>query len=64
MLTNMARPRTLIRARRRAKEMGLDPDRWFRNVELALLSMHKTEPVKYVSSINQRYLSYLLLGVE
>jgi hypothetical protein len=44
--------------------MGLDPDRWFRNVELALLDMRKAEPVKYVSDINQRYLTYLILGID
>ncbi len=59
-----AGPRTLIRARRRAEQLGLDPNRWFRNVELALLDMRKTEPVVYVSEINQRYLAYLLLGIE
>jgi len=26
--------------------------------------MNRSEPVKYVSEINQRYLSYVLLGVE
>ena len=36
----------------------------FWNVEIALLAMRKPEPVKYVSEINQRYLSYLMLGVE
>ena len=59
-----AGPRTIINARRRARKLGLDPNRWFRNVELALLDMHKTEPVKYVSEINQRYLAYVLLGVD
>jgi membrane-bound lytic murein transglycosylase MltF len=59
-----AGPRTLINARRRAAKMELDPNRWFRNVEMALLEMRKPEPVKYVSDINQRYLSYLMLGVE
>lgn len=59
-----AGPRTVIRARRRAERLGLDPNRWFRNVELALLDMRKTEPVVYVGEINQRYLAYLLLGVE
>ncbi len=58
-----AGPSTIIRARRRAKRMGLDPNRWFRNVELALLDMRKTEPVKYVSEINQHYLSYVMLGL-
>lgn len=59
-----AGPRTLINARRRAERMGLDPTRWFRNVEMALLAMNRSEPVKYVSEINQRYLSYVLLGIE
>ena len=57
-------PRTLLQARRRARKMGLDPMKWFRNVELALLAANKTEPVKYVSEINQRYLSYVMLGIE
>ncbi len=59
-----AGPRTLLRARTRAREMGLDPNRWFQHVEMALLSMHKTEAVKYVSEINQHYISYVLLGIE
>ncbi|MBW2229975.1 MAG: transporter substrate-binding domain-containing protein [Deltaproteobacteria bacterium] len=59
-----AGPATIINARNKAKRMGLDPLRWFRNVELALLAMRKPEPVKYVSEINQRYLSYVMLGVE
>ena len=37
---------------------------WFRHVELSMLGMRKNEPVKYVSEINQRYLSYVLLGVK
>jgi membrane-bound lytic murein transglycosylase MltF len=59
-----AGPRTLARARSRARKLGLDPDRWFRHVEQALLEMRKAEPVKYVSEINQRYLAYVQLGVE
>ena len=59
-----AGPRTVLRARARAREQGLDPDRWFRNVEVVMLGMRKAEPVKYVSEINQRYLGYVLLGVE
>lgn len=59
-----AGPRTLLRAQRLATQMGLDPTRWFRNVELAMLAMDKQEPVKYVSEINQRYLSYVMFGVE
>jgi membrane-bound lytic murein transglycosylase MltF len=59
-----AGPRTLINARNRAVKMGLDPMLWFRNVEIALLTMRKTEPVKYVSEINQRYVSYQMLNVK
>jgi membrane-bound lytic murein transglycosylase MltF len=59
-----AGPRRIILARQHAHEMGLDPDRWFRNVELALLDMRRPEPVKYVSDINQRYLTYLMLGIQ
>lgn len=57
-------PRTLLRARAQSKAMGLNPNIWFHNVELVLLAMRKTEPVKYVSDINQHYLSYILLGIE
>lgn len=57
-----AGPRTVARARKKAGEAGLDPNRWFRNVELAMLRMKKTEPVNYVSDINKRFISYSLLG--
>jgi membrane-bound lytic murein transglycosylase MltF len=57
-------PATLLAARERARDMGLDPDRWFRNVELALLEMNKPEPVRYVSEVNKRYVSYVMLGVQ
>ncbi len=59
-----AGPRTILRAQRHAPKLGLDPNRWFRNVELALLDLRKSEPVRYVSEINQRYLAYVLLGIE
>jgi membrane-bound lytic murein transglycosylase MltF len=59
-----AGPAVVIRARNRAKEQGRNPNRWFRHVELSMLGMRKNEPVKYVSEINQRYLSYVLLGIK
>jgi membrane-bound lytic murein transglycosylase MltF len=59
-----AGPRSVLRARQRAQAQGLDSNRWFRNVELAMLQMGLVEPVKYVSEINQRYLAYILLGLE
>ncbi|MDP6979970.1 MAG: hypothetical protein QF570_15405 [Myxococcota bacterium] len=54
-----AGPRVVIRARNRARQQGRDPNKWFRQVELCMLGMQKAEPVKYVSEINQRYLSYV-----
>jgi membrane-bound lytic murein transglycosylase MltF len=59
-----AGPRTVRRAQHRAESMGLDRTRWFRHVELGMLDLNRAEPVKYVSEINQHYLSYLMLGVK
>jgi len=38
--------------------MKLDPNRWFRNVELAVLRTVGQEPVQYVSNINKYYVIY------
>ncbi len=60
-------------AKRLANEIGLDPNKWFNNVERAMLLLQQpsyykksrfgyvrgSEPVNYVRSIHQRYLSYL-----
>ena len=60
-------------ARRLARQQGLNPDRWFDNVEKAMLLLSKpehykkarfgyvrgTEPVNYVREIRDRYLAYL-----
>lgn len=59
-----AGPARVIQARKKALNLGLDPNKWFRNVELAMLKMGYPEPVNYVSEINKRYLSYQLLGIE
>ena len=61
-------------ARRLAERVGLDPDRWFDNVERAMLMLSKPkyyrharfgyvrgrEPVNYVRSIRERYQAYIL----
>jgi membrane-bound lytic murein transglycosylase MltF len=48
----------------KAKELGLNPNVWFRNVELAMLELGFPEPVIYVSEINKHYVSYLLMGIK
>ncbi len=62
-------------ARRLAAERGLDKNRWFNNVERAMLDLQKpvyfrsarygyargSEPVRYVSQIQTRYEQYLAL---
>lgn len=53
-----AGPAAIRRARREAERMGLNPDRWFRNVELAVLKTISRETVQYVSNINRYYILY------
>lgn len=57
-------PKRVLQAINKAKEMGLNPNKWFRNVELAMLKLGYPEPVVYVSEINKHYVSYLLLGIK
>ncbi|MBL6992196.1 MAG: transporter substrate-binding domain-containing protein [Bacteriovoracaceae bacterium] len=59
-----AGPGRLLKAMKKAKKMGLNSHKWFRNVELAMLKLGYPEPVVYVSEINKHYVSYLLLGIK
>lgn len=59
-----AGPNRIRRAIKKAEKLGLEHLKWFRNVEKVLIQMKRTEPVRYVSDINKRYVSYQLLGVE
>jgi membrane-bound lytic murein transglycosylase MltF len=54
-----AGPAKIRRARSQAKAMGLDSNRWFRHVELAVLKTVGQEPVRYVSNINKYYVIYM-----
>jgi len=63
-------------ARRLAKQMGLDPDKWFANTESAMLMLSQKEyskkarygfvngkePVNYVREIKQRFEAYVSLS--
>lgn len=57
-----AGPGRLQQAAKKAVEINLNPNIWFRNMEYALLAMGKTEPVSYVSNINNHFLAYAILG--
>ncbi len=53
-----AGPAKIRKAMLKAKIMDLDPDSWFRNVELAVLRLVGQETVRYVSNINKYYVIY------
>jgi membrane-bound lytic murein transglycosylase MltF len=53
-----AGPANIEKARQQAEEMGLDPNRWFRNVERAAARVVSREPVRYVRNIYKYYLAY------
>ncbi len=55
-----AGPVKIRKARLAAKKMGLAPNRWFRNVEIAVLKTIGQETVQYVSNINKYYILYKL----
>ena len=57
-----AGPGGVQRAQRRAVEMGLDPQVWFENVEIAIQSAVSREPAIYVRNIFKYYVSYRLLA--
>jgi membrane-bound lytic murein transglycosylase MltF len=53
-----AGPAKIRKARATAQKMGLNPNEWFRNVELAVLKTVGQETVRYVSNINKYYIVY------
>ena len=57
-----AGPAKVRKMRARAKQMGLDPDIWFRNVERAAQRMVGSETTRYVANIYKYYLAYSLLN--
>ncbi len=53
-----AGPNRVQRWRRKAKNMGLDPNKWFFNVERIALQEVGQETVQYVGNINRCYIAY------
>ena len=53
-----AGPARIASLRRKAKDEGLDPNRWFNNVELIASREIGRETVQYVSNIYKYYLAY------
>jgi membrane-bound lytic murein transglycosylase MltF len=55
-----AGPAKVRKIRKEAKNMGLDPNFWFNNVEVAAGKLVGTEPVRYVANIHKYYIAYRL----
>ncbi len=53
-----AGPSRIRRLRKEAEDRGLDPDKWFKNVEYVVASRIGREPVEYVGNIFQYYVAY------
>ena len=56
-----AGPNNVRRARKRAREIGLDPNAWFENVEVAIGQSVSREPVVYVRNIYKYFVAHRLL---
>ena len=59
-----AGPARVAKLRKEAVKMGLDPDVWFRNVEVVAAKRIGRETVQYVSNINKYYVAYKLLAEQ
>ena len=53
-----AGPRNMKRARKRARRLGFDPNRWFGNVEIGMYRAVSGEPASYVRNIYKYYVTY------
>ena len=53
-----AGPRNIARAREKAAQMGLDPNQWFGQLEVAAGKTISREPVLYVRNIYKYYVAY------
>ena len=53
-------PGNVAKARKEAEKRGLDPDKWFNNVELVVAEKIGTETTTYVRNIYKYYVAYRL----
>jgi membrane-bound lytic murein transglycosylase MltF len=53
-------PGNVSKARKEAAKRGLDPDKWFNNVELVIAQQIGTETTTYVRNIYKYYVAYRL----
>jgi membrane-bound lytic murein transglycosylase MltF len=58
-----AGPGNIAKARKETEKRGLDPDKWFNNVEIVVAERIGTETTTYVRNIYKYYVSYRL-GLE
>jgi membrane-bound lytic murein transglycosylase MltF len=58
MASYNAGPARIASLRKKAAEQGLDPNRWFGNVEVVVAKEVGREPVQYVANIYKYYISY------
>ena len=56
-----AGPARVARLRREARSAGLDPNVWFRNVEIIAAKRIGRETVQYISNIYKYYTAYRLM---
>jgi membrane-bound lytic murein transglycosylase MltF len=56
-----AGPAKVSQLRRQARKKGLDPNIWFRNVEIMAAKRIGRETVQYVSNIYKYYVAYRLI---
>jgi len=59
-----AGPARINRLRDEAKEAGLDPNRWFNNVEVVVARKVGRETIQYVSNITKYYVAYRMIAEQ
>ena len=59
-----AGPNRIAKLRKEAQEQGLDPNRWFDNVELMVAKDIGQETVTYVGNVYKYYVAYKLAAEQ